>query len=157
MSIRFLRECLGEQKVTEIVQRAAFKEAVAKHEKQWLFTIIVDPPKLVCQALALGAATKPLIISVETAIKNLKKHPELKSLDRLFTIAAAAVGSEEIELIGSGARAIQLFFKFETTLWELVIKRSSSDEAICTSIHRADLKRLLTSRRKGRTLGEFQF
>jgi hypothetical protein len=140
-----------------IVNSDAFVDAVKSNHSAWSFTEIGLVPDNIRFALELHDCTIQLIISVETTVKNLRRHPEFSNVEAMMKICEAAMLSTRSEIIGSGLNVIQVFFHFEDLLWEIVIKRSKNDEAICTSLHSADAKRLFKGRRKGRRIGVFAF
>jgi hypothetical protein len=138
-----------------IVSRVEFIEAVNNNDSAWFFTNIATLPKEISKALRFHALSVELIMSAETAMKNLRRHPELQDVETILQTCEAAMQTPDLEIVGSGTSAVQVFFRCEGLLWEIVVKRSKNDEAICTSLHRADRKRVLKARKKGPQLGMF--
>jgi ribosome-interacting GTPase 1 len=139
--------------MTEIVDNLKFVRALEEGHGMWLFTAIGPLSSQLRDALELNAHDIDLIISIETASKNLQNHPELIDIHHHFEVAVAGMRTDVFEIISSGARSIRVFYQFKTEMWELVIKRSKTNEAICTSLHRANDKRLKSARKRGQQFG----
>jgi hypothetical protein len=136
-----------------LVARTVFVDAFEGNHSTWLFTAIGPLSNELRHALELDASAVELIVSVETVAKNLRNHRELLNIATHFRIAEAAIEVSTFEIIGSGKNSIRLFFEFNSAIWELVVKRSGNKEAICTSLHRANEKRLASARKNGTQYG----
>lgn len=96
-----------------------------------------------------------IMLSTDTVISKLDKHPEFKNLRDLEVISQALLRwHDAVEVRVDSRGHISIFGKYKMAgrkqwdLWHLVIKQTNAGEYIITTAHRTDEKRIMRFRKR---------